>query len=97
MAHRALTQINSGFGTFAAGHELPADLPPGVLDAWTEAGIAEPVSELAPEPDAPADPPAAKPIEIATAPAPEKAVAPRQRTPAAPKAKPTAPKAKAAK
>lgn len=96
MAHRATQQINSGFGTFAAGHELPADLPPGVLDAWTEAGIAEPVLEAAAEPDEAAPPAAPAPIEKAVAPGPEKAVAPRQRTPAAPRSK-AGPKTKPAK
>ncbi len=74
MGHIAKQQINSSFGTFTQGHEVPDDLPPEVRAAWLKAGI---IGDLEEE---------AAPIERATATAPEQATAPAQRRLTKPKA-----------
>jgi len=77
----AKQQINSGYGTFQAGHGLSDSIPPHVVDAWIEAGIVEDTDS------------SSAVIETATAPAVETATAPRQTSEKAAHVRLTKPKA----
>ncbi len=80
MTIRATQGIASGFGTYAPGDLIDPDMPEPVRDAWLAAGIAVDEPDAEPEADKPVRPKRARPVEHATAKAPETAVGRRLRS-----------------